>query len=145
MLAKPTAILPCAGEDWRTSGKGRRAERRAARISCTGGRRRRGRGTLSSPSDRTRASRAKVAPLRTRRRCQMKIITLKSQCFSRKKIGLMGFARNERIRPFDKKPVGISVAYIGVRMQITPRIANPSRTRMPMRVSNHVCDGNASA
>lgn len=39
----------------------RRVERRAARISCTGGRRRRGRGALRSPSDRTRASRAKVA------------------------------------------------------------------------------------
>jgi hypothetical protein len=70
----------------------------------------------------------------------MKIITLKSKCFSGKKIALMGFARNERIPPFDKKPAGISVAYSGVRMEITPRIANPSRTRMPMRVSNQVFD-----
>jgi hypothetical protein len=39
----------------------RRVVRRAARISCTGGRRRRGRSALRFPSDRTRESRAKVA------------------------------------------------------------------------------------
>jgi hypothetical protein len=70
----------------------------------------------------------------------MKIIALKSKRIFRKKIALMGFARNERIPPFDKKPVGISVAYSGVRMKITPGIANPSRTRMPMRVGNQVFD-----
>jgi hypothetical protein len=52
----------------------------------------------------------------------------------------MGFAKNERMPPFDKKPVGISAAYSGVRLEITPRIANPSRTRMPMPVSNQVFD-----
>jgi hypothetical protein len=58
---------------------------------------------------------------------------------------LMGFARNERMPPFGKKHLGISVVYGGVRMEITPRIANPSRTRMPMRVSNQVFDENAPA
>jgi len=110
-----------------------------------GGRRRRGRGALRSPAIAPGRRAQKWHLLRTTRRCQMKTTKLKSKCFSRKKIALMGFARNERIPPFDKKPLGISDAYSGVRMEITPRIANPSRTRMPMRVSNQVCDGNASA
>ena len=123
----------------------RRVERRAARISWTAG---------DGAEAAVRRGLPAIAPgrpaqkwhlLRATRRCQLKIITLKSQCFSRKKIALMGFARNERIPPFDKKTVGISVAYSGVRMEITPRIANPSGTRMAMRVGNQVLDGNASA
>jgi len=118
----------------------RRVERRAARISCTVG---------DGAEAAVRRGPPAIAPgrraqkwhlLRTSRRYQMKITTLKSQCFSRKKIALMGFARNERMPPFDEKPVGISVSYSCARMEITPRIANPSRTRMPMRVSNQVFD-----
>jgi len=75
-----------------------------------GGRRRRGRGVRKSPAIAPGHRAQKWHLLRTTRRCQMKIITLKSQYFSRKKIVLMGFARNERIPPFDKKHGGISVA-----------------------------------
>jgi hypothetical protein len=110
-----------------------------------GGRRHRGRGALRSLAIAPGRRAQKWHILRTTRRCQVKIITLKSQCFSRKNIALMGFARNQRMPPFDRKPVGTSAAYSGARMEIMPRIANPSRTRMPMRVSNQVFDGNASA
>jgi hypothetical protein len=58
---------------------------------------------------------------------------------------LDGFRAKRADTAFRQKPVGISAAYSGVRMEITPRIANPSRTRMPMRVSNQVFEGNASA
>ena len=67
------------------------------------GRRRRGRGALRSPAIAPGRRAQKCHLLRTRRRCQMKIITLKSRCFSRKKIALMGFARNEQLQPFGEK------------------------------------------
>jgi len=101
-----------------------------------GRRRRRGRGVLRSASDRARASRAKVVPF-------ARHVTLpdedhhteKSVLFP--KIDRLDGFRAKRANPaFDKKPLGISVAYSGEKMEITPRIANLSRTLMPMRVQN---------
>ena len=66
---------------------------------------RRGHGALRSSAIAPGRRVQKWHLLRTTRRCQTKIITLKSQCFSRKKIALMGFAQNERIPPFDEKIV----------------------------------------